>query len=123
VTQGGDKNIGTAGSLENGHTFFCLHVPTIDVQSNITHQASLSKEFLHIFFSNCWYASAEQPPPKLAVVNKILANNKLIKRSSKPIDAEKQRSKILSKNQRLPAEVARAPSRVLSQTPCPAGGR
>jgi hypothetical protein len=42
VTQGGDKDIGTAGGLENGHTFFCLHFPAIDVQSNITHQASLS---------------------------------------------------------------------------------
>jgi hypothetical protein len=41
----------------------------------------------------CWYTPSEQPPPRLAEVNKILANDESIKRSSKPTDPINQRSK------------------------------
>jgi len=37
--------------------------------------------------------AAEQPPPKPAEANKILANDELVKWSSKPKDPIKQRSK------------------------------
>jgi hypothetical protein len=47
---------------------------------------------LHIF-TICWYAPAEQPPPKLAEANKIFANGYLVKWSSKPTDPIKQRLK------------------------------
>ena len=31
--------------------------------------------FFFIFFTICWYGPADQPPPKLAEANKILAND------------------------------------------------
>jgi hypothetical protein len=46
-----------------------------------------------IFFTICWYTLAEQPPPKQAEANKILANDESVKWSSKPTDPIKQRSK------------------------------
>jgi len=87
-------------------------------------------------FSICWYTPAEQPLPKLAEANKIVANDESVKWSSKPTDQIKTEikmsrkylrysggwlkvllSKILFKNQRPPAEVAPAPSRGPSSYP------
>jgi hypothetical protein len=51
----------------------------------------LIKKNFCIFFSICWYTPAEQPPPKLAEANKIVANDESVKWSSKPTDQTKQR--------------------------------
>jgi hypothetical protein len=51
--------------------------------------------FFCIFFTIYWYAPAEQPPPKLAMANKILSNGESVKWSLKSTDPIKQ---ILKKN-------------------------
>jgi hypothetical protein len=73
-------------------------------------------------FSICWYAPAEQPLPKLAEANKILANGSSVKWPSKPTDPIKQKLKNF-KNQQPPVEMASAPSRGHPHTPSSAGGR
>jgi len=73
-------------------------------------------------FFNLLVTPAEQPPPKLAEANKILANGSSVKWPSKPTDPIKQKLKNF-KNQRPPAEMASAPSRGHPHTPSFAGGR
>jgi hypothetical protein len=57
----------------------------------------VKKEFLHNFFTICWYAPSEQPPPKMVDANKVLASNASVKWSSKPTGPIKQRSKKVSR--------------------------
>jgi len=53
----------------------------------------LRKKNFGILFKICWYGPAEQPPPKMAEANKVVANNKSVKCSPKPTDPIKQISK------------------------------
>jgi hypothetical protein len=46
----------------------CRHFAIIEIKKNF-----------FIFFSICCYAPAEQPPPKMAETNKVVANNKPVK--------------------------------------------